>query len=81
MHMSIILMWRLTMVSLVNPTAIELSVWIGLLGCGHPISIRVCSNGMNRAASSVSAVDAMMPKNPRMDHYFWTVSSVVQVSG
>ena len=31
----------LTMVLLVNITAIELSIWIGGLGCGQPISIGV----------------------------------------
>ena len=28
------------MVSLANPTAVELSHWMGELGCGHPISVR-----------------------------------------
>ena len=28
------------MVSLVTPTAVELSHWMGVLGCGHPISMR-----------------------------------------
>ena len=30
---------------LVNPTAVELSYWMGVLGCGHPISMRVCRSG------------------------------------
>ncbi len=29
----------------VTPTAVELSVWIGLHGCGHPMSMRVCQWG------------------------------------
>ncbi len=45
------------MVLLVNPTAVESSIWIGLLGCGQPISIRVC--WMNRAASLADIADAM----------------------
>ena len=35
----------LTMVLLVNPTAVELSVWIGDLGCGQPISMSVLRSG------------------------------------
>jgi hypothetical protein len=31
-----------TMVLFVTPTAVELSVWIGLRGCSHPMSMRVC---------------------------------------
>ncbi len=29
-------------VLLVTPAAVELSVWIGDFGCGHPIAMRVC---------------------------------------
>jgi hypothetical protein len=49
---------------LVTPAAIELSVWIGLFGWGHPIEMSVClweiiSLAMTkRAASSDSAADA-----------------------
>jgi hypothetical protein len=53
------------MVLLTTPAAVELSVWMGLLGCGHPMSMRVCLWGiisravMKRAASSDSAAEAM----------------------
>ena len=40
--MSIDLVRLGTMVQLVTPTAVELSVWIGFWGCGHPISVRFC---------------------------------------
>ena len=55
----------LIMLLFVNPTAVELSVWIGDLGFDHPISIRVLRRGtivfavMYRAASSASAADAI----------------------
>ena len=35
-----------TIVLLVNPTAVELSVWMGVLACGHPISINVLRSGI-----------------------------------
>jgi hypothetical protein len=53
------------MVLFVTPTAVELSVCIGLHGCGHPMSMRVCSWGtlsqaaMKSAESSASAIEAM----------------------
>jgi hypothetical protein len=54
-----------TMVLFVIPIAVELSVWIGLCGCGHPMSMRVCLWGIilraaiKSAASSASAAKAM----------------------
>ncbi len=63
--MSIILDCFGTMVLFVTPTAVELSVWIGLYGCGHPMSMRVCRWGtilrvaIKSAASSASAAEAM----------------------
>jgi hypothetical protein len=48
-----------------TPAAVELSVWIGLLGWGHPMSMRVWWWGIilraviNSAASSDSAADAI----------------------
>ena len=63
--MSNYFMALLIMVLFVNPTAVELSVLIGNLGCGHPISIRVLQRGtivfavMYRADSSASADDAI----------------------
>ncbi len=50
---------------LVTPAAVELSVWMGLLGWGLPMLMSVCLCGIipcavtKRAASSASAVDAM----------------------
>ena len=50
---------------LVNPTAVELYVWMGVLDCGHHISINVLRNGiiflavMYNAAISASAADAI----------------------
>ena len=35
----------LIMALFVNPTTVELSVWIGDVGCGHTISIRVLRRG------------------------------------
>ena len=55
----------LTMVLLVNPTAVELSVCIGDLGCGQPISMSVLRSGiifldvMYSAAISASAAEAI----------------------
>ena len=43
--MSIDLVHLGTMVRLVTPDAVELLVWIELLGCGHPISVRVWISG------------------------------------
>ena len=34
------LVLRGMIVSLVSPTSVELSHWMGVLGCGHPISMR-----------------------------------------
>jgi hypothetical protein len=57
--MQIILMRRVMIVSFTNPTAVELSVWMGDLGCGQPISASVLRMGtmsravMYKAASSV----------------------------
>jgi hypothetical protein len=54
-----------TMVLFVTPTTVELSVWIGLCGCGHPMSMRVCRWGtilraaIKSAASSASAAEVM----------------------
>ena len=48
-----------------NPLAVELSVWIGDFGCGHPISSSALRSGIisravvYSAASSASAADAM----------------------
>ena len=48
---------------LVNPTAVKLSVWMGVLACGHPISINVLRSCilavMYNAAISASAADAI----------------------
>ncbi len=63
--MSIILDCFGTMVLFVTPTAVELSGWIGLHGCGHPMSIRVCLWGtilqvaINSAASLASVAETM----------------------
>ena len=52
-------------VSLMNPAAAELSVWIGDLGCFHPISLSAFLSGiislavMYSPASSASAADAI----------------------
>jgi hypothetical protein len=40
-RISTILLWQGTIVLLVTPAAVELSVWIGLLGWGQPISMSV----------------------------------------
>ena len=54
-----------TIVLLVNPNAVELYIWMGVLSCGYPISINVFRNGiiflavMYNAAISASAADAM----------------------
>ena len=51
------------MVSLVNPTAVELSHWMGVLGCVHPISMNAWRSGtislaiVKRPASSASEAD------------------------
>ena len=53
------------MVALDTPTAVELSHWMGDLGCGHPISVRDWCSGtmalaqMKRPASSASAAEDM----------------------
>jgi hypothetical protein len=63
--MSIILDCFGTMVLFVTPTAVDLPVWIGLHGCGHPMSMRDCWWGtilqaaIKSAASSASAAEAM----------------------
>ena len=43
--MSMDLVLRVIMVSLVTPTAVELSHWMGVLGCGHPISMSAWRSG------------------------------------
>ena len=51
--------------SLTKPAAVELSVWMGDLGCGQPISVSAFRSGIiscavrYSAASSDSAADAM----------------------
>ncbi len=63
-HISIILARRGTIVLLVTPAAIELSVWIRLFGWGQLMEMRVCLWGiislavMKRAAHSDSAANA-----------------------
>ncbi len=63
--MSIILLLKGTMELLSTPAAVELSVWMGLLGWGHPMLMRVCQWGiisravMKRAASSDYAAEAI----------------------
>ena len=53
------------MVSLVTPTAIEFSHWMGVLGCGHPILMSAWRSGtiylvmVKMPASSDSEVDDM----------------------
>jgi hypothetical protein len=50
---------------LVTPAVVELSIWIGLFGWGHPIEMRVCLWGIislamtKRATSSDLAADAI----------------------
>jgi hypothetical protein len=64
--MSMILDFFGTMVLFVTPAAVELSVWIGLHGCHHPMSTRVCwwetilRAAIKSAASSASAAEAMI---------------------
>ena len=63
--MSVDLVFRGMMVALDTPTAVELSHWMGDLGCGHPISMRDWRSGtmalaqMKRPASSASAAEDM----------------------
>ncbi len=63
--MSIILDCFGTIVLFATPTAVELSVWIGLCGWGHPMSIRVSRWGailqaaIKSAATSASVAEAM----------------------
>ena len=64
--MSEYLIALLMMVLFVKPASVELSVWMGDFGCGHPISTRVFRivtmvlAVVYRAASSASAADAMI---------------------
>jgi hypothetical protein len=50
---------------LITTAVVELSIWIGLFGWGHPIEMRVCLWGIisyavaKRVASSDSAADAI----------------------
>ena len=59
------LVLRGMMVSLVTPTAVELSHWMGFLGCGHTISMSAWRSGTislamgNRPASSALEADDM----------------------
>ena len=54
------------MVSFLTPTAAELSYWMGVLGCGHPILMSAWRSGnislamVKRPASSASYADDMM---------------------
>ena len=54
------------MVLLVNPTAVELSHWMGVLGCVHPISMNAWHSGtislaiVKRPDSSALEADDMM---------------------
>ena len=63
--MSLAFVFRGRMVALYTPTAVELSHWMGDLGCGHPISVRDWRSGtmalaqMKRPASSASAAEDM----------------------
>ena len=50
----------LTMVLLVNPTAVELSIWIRDLGCGQPISMSVLRSGIIFLAVMDSAAESEM---------------------
>ena len=53
------------MVLLAMPIAVELLVWMGDFGCGHPILMRVCQMGtislvqMKRLVSFALAADDM----------------------
>ena len=57
--------FRGMIVSLVTTTSVELSHWMGFLGCGHPILVRDCHSGTislamaKRPASSASEADEM----------------------
>ena len=63
--MSIDFVFRGMMFALDTPTAVELSHWMGDLGCGHPISVRDWRSGtmalaqMKRPAISASAAEDM----------------------
>ena len=63
--MSMDLMLLQTMVLLVTPTAVDLSVWMGDCPWGHLISMRVWPRGtmylvvMNRASISTSVAEDM----------------------
>ena len=63
--MSMDLVLREMMVSLVTPTAVELLHWMGVLGCGHPILMSAWPSGTislamaKRPASSALEADEM----------------------
>ena len=63
--MSMHLVLRGNMVLLVTPTAVELSHWMRILGCGHPILMSAWHSGtiyldmVKRPASSASELDDM----------------------
>ncbi len=61
--MSIILDLLGTMVLFVTPTTAELSLWMGLRGCGHPMSMKVCWWGpISRAAIKSAASSSLADK-------------------
>ena len=63
--MSMDLVLRGIMVLLVTPTSVEFSHWMGVLGCGHPISMSAWRSGTislemeKRPAISASEADDM----------------------
>ena len=63
--MSMVLVLRGIMVSLVTPNAVKLSHWMGVLGCGHPILMSSWRSGnislemVKSPASSASEADDM----------------------
>ncbi len=76
MRMSIILLCRGTIVLLVTPAAVELSVWIGDFGWGQPMSIRVWRCGIISRAVMKSAASSALDANAMTNLMIWAIDRI-----
>ncbi len=79
-RISIILDLRGTMVFLVTPAAVGLSVWIGLLGWGHPMVMRVWRWGIISRAVKKSAASSDLAAKAMTNLIIWAIDRIAPLN-
>ncbi len=65
---------------LVTPAAVELSVWIGDFGCGHPMAMRVSRWGIISLAVTKRAASSDLAAEAKKNLMIWAMKSTAPLN-